>query len=74
VVSGMLANIIGPDGIIILVVLLILLLFGGARLPRLARALGESHREFRKGLEQGAQDEEPEAKKGSGKEELGSGS
>jgi len=36
-----------PELLIILVV--ILLLFGGAKLPKLARSLGEAQREFRKG-------------------------
>ncbi len=41
--------------IIILVVLL--LLFGGAKLPQLARSLGQAQKEFKKGLE----DEEAES-------------
>jgi len=36
-----------PELLIILVV--ILLLFGGAKLPKLARSLGEAQREFKKG-------------------------
>lgn len=49
----MLANIIGPDGIIVIVVLAVLLLFGGSRLPGLARGLGSAAHEFRKGVEGG---------------------
>lgn len=35
---------------ILLIVLIILLLFGSRKLPELARSLGESIKEFRKGL------------------------
>lgn len=41
-----------PELIIILVILL--LLFGATRLPKLARSLGESAGELRKGFENGA--------------------
>lgn len=45
----MLAEIIGPDLLIVLVVAL--LLFGSSRLPKLARSLGQASREFRKGID-----------------------
>lgn len=51
--TGLLANVLGPDGLIIVVVVAIVLLFGGSRLPKLARGLGEASHEFRKGLEEG---------------------
>ena len=35
-----------PEMLIVLAVLL--LLFGGAQVPKLARSIGEAHREFRK--------------------------
>lgn len=38
----------GPELIIILVILLVL--FGGAKLPQLARSVGSAQREFKKGL------------------------
>ena len=41
----------GPELLIILVV--VLLLFGAAKLPQLARSLGASAKEFRKGVEDG---------------------
>lgn len=40
-----------PELLIVLVV--VLLLFGASRLPGLARSLGDSARELRKGLEEG---------------------
>lgn len=46
----------GPELIIILVV--ILLLFGGAKLPQLARSLGQAQNEFKKGLKDGAAKDE----------------
>ena len=41
----------GPELLIILVV--VLLLFGARKLPELARSLGQSAKEFRKGVEAG---------------------
>jgi sec-independent protein translocase protein TatA len=43
-----LANILGPDGVIVLVVIVLVLLFGGTQLPKLARGLGEASHEFKK--------------------------
>ena len=56
----MFRNIQGWDFIIILVVLL--LLFGARKLPDLARSIGASAKEFRKGLEEGATDDEESSK------------
>jgi sec-independent protein translocase protein TatA len=39
----------GPTEMIILLVI-VLLLFGAAKLPKLARSMGEAQREFKKGL------------------------
>ena len=39
-----------PELLIILAV--VLLLFGGAKLPKLARSLGEAQREFKKGVKE----------------------
>ncbi len=47
-------NFQGWEWIILLVALL--LLFGAKKLPELARSLGASSREFKKGLEDGAKD------------------
>jgi sec-independent protein translocase protein TatA len=51
---------IGAPELIILL-LIVLLLFGGAKLPKLAKSLGEAQREFRKSQE--------EARDGSSKDE-----
>jgi len=47
---------------IILVLVVVLLLFGANRLPKLARSLGASMTEFKKGLKTGS-DGEPEPEK-----------
>jgi len=47
---------LGPTELLILL-LILLLLFGGSRLPSLAKGLGESIRSFKKGI-----NEEPEEK------------
>ncbi len=46
-------NIGGPEVILILVV--IMLIFGASRLPKLARSLGASAKEFRKGIDEAAE-------------------
>ena len=57
-----LAEIIGPDMLIVLLVVLVL--FGGSQLPKLARGLGSAQREFKKGLEEGAAEpSKPESSK-----------
>jgi sec-independent protein translocase protein TatA len=58
--NPVLAEIIGPDILIVLVVILVL--FGGSQLPKLARGLGSAQREFKKGLDEGAADDAPEKK------------
>jgi sec-independent protein translocase protein TatA len=61
----MLSEIIGPDILIVLVVILVL--FGGSQLPKLARGLGSAQKEFRKGLEEGASDEDDSKQSGKSK-------
>ena len=46
----------------ILIVLVVLLLFGGSKLPQLARALGQSKRAFREGIDEAAAAETVAAK------------
>jgi sec-independent protein translocase protein TatA len=51
-----------PELIIILVV--VLLVFGSTRLPKLARSMGQASKEFKKGLQEGAtEDDEPKPDK-----------
>lgn len=46
----------GGEWIVILIV--VLLLFGARKLPDLARSLGASTKEFRKGIEEGAKSDD----------------
>jgi sec-independent protein translocase protein TatA len=51
-------NLGAPELIIVLIVILVL--FGGAKLPKLARSLGQAQNEFKKGIQDGnADDGEP---------------
>jgi sec-independent protein translocase protein TatA len=43
-----------PELLIVLVVILVV--FGGAKIPQLARSLGQAHTEFKKGAAQGLAD------------------
>ena len=52
-------NIGGPEILIILVV--VLLLFGAKKLPDLARSIGASAKEFKKGIEDGADEDEDQS-------------
>lgn len=42
----------------LIVLLIVLLIFGARKLPELARSLGSSAKEFRKGIEEGAREDE----------------
>jgi len=44
--------VIGTEWIVVLVVVAILLLFGGTKLPQLAKALGQSKKAFKEGLDE----------------------
>jgi sec-independent protein translocase protein TatA len=46
----------GPEVLVVLVVILVL--FGGSRIPKLARNLGQAQKEFKKGLSEGAKDDD----------------
>lgn len=46
---------------LLIVLLIVLLIFGAKKLPDLARSLGSSAREFRKGIEEKAQDDDADA-------------
>ena len=49
-------NLGAPELLIVLVVILVL--FGGAKLPKLARSLGEAQNEFKKGLKDHKDDDD----------------
>lgn len=49
-----------PELLIILVVILVL--FGGAKLPKLARSLGQAQKEFKDGITTGLDDEPADSK------------
>jgi sec-independent protein translocase protein TatA len=50
---------IGPTELLI-VLAIVLLLFGSTRLPKLARSLGQASKEFKKGIDEGhEEDAEP---------------
>ena len=57
-ITGMLADMFGPDGLIVIAVVVVVLLFGGARLPKLARGLGSASHEFKKGVKEGDPDKD----------------
>jgi Sec-independent protein translocase protein TatA len=48
----MLADIFGPD-LLIVAIVLVVLLFGGAAIPKLARNLGSAKNQFEKGMDEG---------------------
>ncbi len=41
----------------LIILAIVLVLFGGAKLPKLARSLGQAQREFKKGIDDGAKDD-----------------
>ena len=46
---------------LLIVLLIVLLIFGAKKLPDLARSLGSSAREFRKGIEERSKDDDADA-------------
>ena len=58
-----LAGIFGLGGTeLIIILVIILLLFGGAKLPALAKGLGQSIKEFKKAAKEGDDDEKSDKK------------
>jgi sec-independent protein translocase protein TatA len=52
--AGSLAPVnLGPTELII-VLLVVLVLFGGAKLPKLARSMGQAQNEFKRGIKEGS--------------------
>jgi sec-independent protein translocase protein TatA len=54
------AELFGEQGIIVLIVIAVVL-FGSTQIPKLARSLGSAQKEFKKGLDEGANGEAPAA-------------
>jgi sec-independent protein translocase protein TatA len=50
-------EVLGNPTIIILVIAVIFLLFGGSKLPQLAKALGQSKKAFKEGMDESEHDE-----------------
>ena len=44
-------------GELLIILVVVLVLFGGAKLPKLARSLGQAQNEFKKGITEGEPDE-----------------
>jgi len=51
------AELFGEQGIIVLIVIAVVL-FGSTQIPKLARSLGSAQKEFKKGLDEGANGEQ----------------
>ncbi|MBL7198271.1 MAG: twin-arginine translocase TatA/TatE family subunit [Candidatus Omnitrophica bacterium] len=49
-------------GELVIILLIVLLLFGAARLPEIARSIGKSIKEFKKGFKEIKEDNEEEPK------------
>lgn len=48
-------------GELMVVLAILLIVFGGAKLPQLARNLGQAQKEFKSGLKEGADDDSPDS-------------
>jgi sec-independent protein translocase protein TatA len=48
---------------LLVILVIVLILFGGSKLPELARSLGSSIKEFKKGVSETSKEEAPAAKK-----------
>lgn len=48
---------------LLIVLLIVLLLFGAKKIPELARSIGQSAKEVKKGFQEGVVDDEPNTKK-----------
>lgn len=47
---------------LLIILAIALLVFGGAKLPKLARSLGQAQNEFKQGLSEGSDDDESTSK------------
>lgn len=50
-------------GELLIILIIVLLVFGGAKLPKLARSLGQAQKEFKEGVAEGAGDDEKDEKR-----------
>ncbi len=57
----MLAFLEGQEWLILVIVVVVL--FGGAKIPKLARSLGQAQKEFKDGLKEGSQSDSEESEK-----------
>jgi sec-independent protein translocase protein TatA len=48
---------------LMVILVIVLVLFGGSKLPEIARSLGKSMREFKKGIDEGASDKDDTPKR-----------
>ena len=48
---------------LLVILVIVLVMFGGSKLPEIARSLGRSMNEFKKGINEGASEKEPEKAK-----------
>jgi len=48
-----------------IILLVVLVIFGGSQLPKLARSIGSAQKEFKKGLDEGASDDDTKDDKAS---------
>ena len=53
---------LGPTELMVILVI-VLVLFGGAKLPKLARSLGQAQNEFKRGLKDGSAESDEETTK-----------
>jgi sec-independent protein translocase protein TatA len=47
---------------LMVILLIALVMFGGSRLPEVARSLGKSINEFKKGIQEGGKEDTPDSK------------
>lgn len=50
---------LGPPELLIILIIVVVL-FGGAKLPKLARSIGQAQKEFQEGMKEGAIEDEEE--------------
>ncbi|HXL46852.1 MAG TPA: twin-arginine translocase TatA/TatE family subunit [Candidatus Binatia bacterium] len=48
---------------LLVILVIVLVMFGGSKLPEIARSLGKSMNEFKKGINEGASEKEKEKEK-----------